>query len=99
MKNTTPLSFIKKKQTKKEKSSLVSGLVAYLFSMALIPAYSIYSYSKFLMLLPFLPLTWTIKKINPHIVEDIAKTKNKLKKTIRTTADKSLKTAGSFFFK
>lgn len=92
-------NLLKKTKVKKVKSSLFSSVLANVLALTIIPAYSVYSYSKFFATLPFLPLLWTIKKMNPHIVEDISKTKNKLKNTVKTTADKSFKTAGSYILK
>lgn len=77
----------------------MSSLIANLFTLAVIPAYSVYSYSKWFTMLPFLPLVWTIKKLNPNIADDISKTKNKLKSQVKQTADKSFKTLSSYLLK
>ena len=74
--------------TRDQSSSQIAKLLGGIISLMLMPAYFAFSVTKSCMLLSIMPFTWGLKKVNPTIMTDANVTRKKLKRKIRSIADK-----------
>lgn len=75
------------------------SLVSMILTAVFFPAYVMNVAIRTAVKLPFMPLFWIAKKINPNIVDDINNRKNAFSNSIKDTADRSFMTMSSMIAK
>lgn len=66
---------------------------------AFFPAYAINVAFKQALVLPFVPISWFLRKFFPSLVDDLSERSKKAKKSIRDKADRSIMTMSSLIAK